>query len=299
MDAPESKRGRYCPTPGWLVYGLLVVEGLLWLSERYRWFWFNEKKGWTVLIAVTGVGVVLASMLLWWLVALVLRWRFQFGIRTLLVLVVAVALPCSWLGVEIGQAKREREAAASLEKLGGSVERWSPDHWGTPSGPQWLCSVLGDNFFDGVWCASFPHTQVTDAGLEHLKGLSHLNTLNLDRTRVSDAGLKHLKGWSQLQCLSLVGTQVTDAGLEYLKELGQLNTLSLGGTQITDAGLEHLRGLSQLHVLWLTGTQVTDAQLERLKGLSRLQELRLNDTRVTDAGVKKLQQALPNCYIHR
>jgi hypothetical protein len=37
MDAPEKRRW-YFPTPAWLVLGLLVVEGLLWLSERYRWF---------------------------------------------------------------------------------------------------------------------------------------------------------------------------------------------------------------------------------------------------------------------
>ena len=81
------------PTP--LVYGLLGVEGLLWLSERYTWFWFNEKKGWTVLIGVASVGVVLLAMLLWLLVALVFRLRFQFSIRTLLVLALAAALPVS------------------------------------------------------------------------------------------------------------------------------------------------------------------------------------------------------------
>ena len=55
MDAPEKRRW-YCPTPAWLVLGSLAVEGLLWLSERYTWFWFNEKKGWTVLIAVAERG---------------------------------------------------------------------------------------------------------------------------------------------------------------------------------------------------------------------------------------------------
>ena len=67
MTDPTPTR-RFRLTPAWLIYGLLVVEGLLWLSERYRWFWFNEKKGWTVLIAVAVVGVVLLVMLLgsWW-----------------------------------------------------------------------------------------------------------------------------------------------------------------------------------------------------------------------------------------
>ncbi len=41
MTEPKPTRRLY-PTPASLIYGLLVVEGLLWLSERYRWFWFNE-----------------------------------------------------------------------------------------------------------------------------------------------------------------------------------------------------------------------------------------------------------------
>ncbi len=55
-------RRSFHPTPAWLIYGLLVVEGLLWLPERYRWFWFNEKKNLTVLIAVASVGVLMLVM---------------------------------------------------------------------------------------------------------------------------------------------------------------------------------------------------------------------------------------------
>ncbi len=56
MTDPITTRRSFRPTLAWLIYGLLVVEGLLWLSEQYRWFWFNEKKNWTVLIGVA-VGV--------------------------------------------------------------------------------------------------------------------------------------------------------------------------------------------------------------------------------------------------
>jgi len=75
--------------------GLLAVEGLLLLSERFRWFAFNERKGWTVLIAVAAVGLAGLCTLLWFAVALLLRRPFQFSIRSLLVLTVAVAIPCS------------------------------------------------------------------------------------------------------------------------------------------------------------------------------------------------------------
>ena len=117
MTDPTATRRRFCPTPAWLVLGLLVVEGLLWLSERFQWFWFNEKKGWTVLIAVAVVGVAMLVMLLWFIVALVFRWRFQFSIRSLLVLTVAVAIPCSWLAAEMKAAREQRAVVAEIKSM--------------------------------------------------------------------------------------------------------------------------------------------------------------------------------------
>ncbi len=116
MLSAKSQRRWFSPTPACLIYGLLIVEGLLWLSERYTWFGFNEKKGWTVLIAVAVVGVAMLVVLLWFAASLLFRWRFQFSIRLLLVLVDAVAMPFSWLAVEIKKTREEREAVdARLE----------------------------------------------------------------------------------------------------------------------------------------------------------------------------------------
>ena len=57
MDAAEPRKCRWFHvTPDRLVIGLLVVECLLWFSERFQWFSFNAHKGWTVLIAVAAVG---------------------------------------------------------------------------------------------------------------------------------------------------------------------------------------------------------------------------------------------------
>ncbi len=52
---PACRRHRL--TPCRCAIGLLVVEG----PEPFQWFWFNEKKGWTVLI---GVAVVVAMILM-------------------------------------------------------------------------------------------------------------------------------------------------------------------------------------------------------------------------------------------
>ena len=61
-------------------------------------------------------------MLLWFLVALVFRRRFQFSLRSLLLLVVVVAIPCSWLSVELKAARgAARAAVEAIERLGGQV----------------------------------------------------------------------------------------------------------------------------------------------------------------------------------
>jgi len=89
--------------------------------------------------------------------------------------------------------------------------------------------------------------------------------VELGGTQVTDAGLVHLTGLTKLEELHIPGTQITDAGLVHLKGLTNLKGLDLGGTQVTDAGLVHLKGLTNLKWLNLNGTQVTDAGVAELK----------------------------------
>ena len=55
----------------------------------------------------------------------------------LLALTLAVALPCSWLAVEMKAAREQQSAAEAIKKLGGRVERSGP------SGPNWLRAQQG------------------------------------------------------------------------------------------------------------------------------------------------------------
>ncbi len=82
---------------------------------------------------------------------------------------------------------------------------------------------------------------LSDAGLEHLAGLTGLQTLGLSETQVTNAGLPHLAGLTGLQTLYLRGTQVTDAGLEHLAGLTKLRTLDLRRTQVSDDGVAELK----------------------------------------------------------
>ena len=45
MTDPSASPPLLPAGPAWLIYGLLVAEGLLWFSERFQWFSFNERKG--------------------------------------------------------------------------------------------------------------------------------------------------------------------------------------------------------------------------------------------------------------
>lgn len=69
--------------------------------------------------------------------------------------------------------------------------------------------------------------------------------------QVTDAGLQQLAALTHLQELSLVGTQISDAGLPHLVQLKHLELLRLHNTHVT------LQGMQQLHqelpqcVIWL------------------------------------------------
>ena len=267
MTDPNPTRRRFCPTPAWLVLGLLAVEGLLWLSERFQWFAFNQHKGWTVLIAVASVGVAMILMLLWFAVARVFRWRFQFSIRSLLVLTVAVAVPFSWLAVEMKKASEQKAAVEAIRKIdrqwasermgeiikekGFVMYDWQESGRAQPPAPAWLQSLLGDDFFADVASVDLSSGQLADADLACLEGLPQIQSLYLNGTTVTDAGLPHLEGLSRLQMLNLSG-RITDAGLEPIGKLGRLQTLCLDGTKVAGTGLKHLKGLTQLRVLVLS-----------------------------------------------
>jgi hypothetical protein len=221
-----------------------------------------------------------------------LRW-YQFSLRTLLIVGTLFSVLCSWLAVKLQQHRREREAAAAIERLGGTV------HWHSPTVGHRLRTDEYD-LFDYVNTVDCYGPQVTDACLEHLKVLRQLGWLYLEDTTTTDAGLETLAGMSQLERLILDGTKVTDKGLAKLRGLRHLQVLGLDRSEVTDVGMEHLKELDQLVWLSLENTAVSDAGLETLAGMNhQLQGLDLRGTKVTDEGVRRLQGVFPGCKIER
>ena len=140
--AAEAKRRWYRLTPDRLVWLVLVIEGLLWLAERFGCF----PKGYAVLLAVASVAAAMLVMLLWFAASLVFRWRFQFSVGSLMVLAVVVATLCGWFGVEKKEATEQKEAVAGIEKLKGFVSYDYMGDSGEWRGRARLRGLLGDDF---------------------------------------------------------------------------------------------------------------------------------------------------------
>jgi len=327
-DDPSKASRWYRPAPGRVPVGLLIVVGLLWFSERFQWFALNERKGWTVLLAVALVAATLAVLLLWFAVSLLLRWRFQFSLRSLLALVVAVAVPCSWLAVELRRAERQRVAVNTLRAAENRVkynfefrEYPYPARSAEALAPALLRRILSDDFFATVLevrCYGDLDAELdclrdltalrslsvgqfcnADAALQCIAGMKQLEALDLNYTRINDVGLDCLKRMNALQLLSLEGTDLSGGRTGFFAGLTRLWALHLGRTQVGDADLAHLEGLTQLKVLNLDHTHVTDRGLDHLKGLTALQRLNLVGTQVTAAGAEEFRRALPECEIVR
>jgi hypothetical protein len=302
-DTAQPQRRWFHPTPDRLIPALLILEAVLLLSERFRCPPFNQYKGLAVVIAVASVGAAMLVMLAWFAASLLFRWRFQFSLRSLFVLTVAVALVCSWLSVEMKKARQQEAIVAAIRQAGGLAgpdyeEQMCNPASPNPPGPAWLQEVRDNAFFTDLTYVVFSKLSANGAPLEQLKGLAHLQTLKLDYSQIMDAGLEHLEGLTQIQRLSLESTPITDAGIEHIKVLTQLKELDLNGSRVTDAGLKHLEGLTELQRLTLDNTRATGVGLEHLKGLTHLRVLSLVDTPISDAGLEHIKELTQLQYLN-
>ncbi len=151
---------------------------------------------------------------------------FRFSLRSLLILVVLVSLPLSWVRIRLDRARQQREAIETLGKIRCFVhdpysyamdERAILDEEQSAA-PQWLRSLLGNDVFTTVPEVYLVDSEATDADLEHVAKLVGLEMLALEDTQITDAGLDHLRSMNTLREVYFSGTGVTDDGVMKLKE---------------------------------------------------------------------------------
>lgn len=135
------------------------------------------------------------------------------------------------------------------------------------------------------WCE-----YVTDEGIAALKTWKKLKRLVLHGTKASDTSLEHISGITTLETLDVGSVMLTDVGLERLTSLTNLKALTIGGNELGDAGLQALRQMPGLTYLDLSGRQGTDSNvwtismsdvgLEAVLTLTQLRELRFGCTSI-------------------
>ncbi len=123
--------------------------------------------------------------------------KFQFTIRTLLVGAVLVSLPLSWLAFMRARIEQQQGLLAPISHL--------------QPYPIWSAGYLtGLRFPD--------YSSPTDDDVVRIAAFTKLRSLDLDGcSEVTDAGLVHVRKLKNLEYLSVKGTQITPEGIEELK----------------------------------------------------------------------------------
>ena len=117
-------------------------------------------------------------------ISVVRRWS-AFPLRSLPLLVAVVALPCIYRPPELQQARKQVEAIAAIQKLGGRV------HYGC-SGSLGDDGASKDELFARVTEVDLQTLQDGDSDLQLLEGLPQLHVLILDYSNITNKGLKHI-----------------------------------------------------------------------------------------------------------
>jgi hypothetical protein len=173
------------------------------------------------------------------------RW-FQFSLKAMLVVLTLVAVATSAL---VGWVDRQRRAVERVQQLGGRVDYANSEKpWregDTLRNDSWLVHQLRKwlprDYFDSVLRVELQQTDVSDADIRYLKGLTRLEILDLSYTEITDAGLGHVMGFSRLKDLYLDHTQVTDDGIAQLKGLGKLEIVFVACPNVSLEGAAKLQ----------------------------------------------------------
>ncbi len=132
------------------------------------------------------------------------------------------------------------------------------------------------------------HTRISDEGLLHMRPARQIRDLNLlYAEQITDLGLNAIKGWTNLKRLNVRGTRISDPTLGIIGKLTQLESLDIANTGVTEAGLDALVPLTHLKHLAVGRSRFSDDALSVIRLLTTLESLDLSGPR----GVARNQRA--------
>ena len=144
-------------------------------------------------------------------------------------------------------------------------------------------------------------SQITDADLASLGGLSHLRSLSFDECTITDEGVKEISRLRTLEHLSLGACPaVTDTSLAYLGNLKSLASLTFcaPGKPISSCNICCLSVLPKLGILSVADCDgISDDAVDGLASLRHLRNLDIRGTSISDEGARRLALALPETLL--
>ncbi len=146
--------------------------------------------------------------------------------------------------------------------------------------------LRGMTKLQGVFCENNP--DIDDRGFAALADLKNLRSIWTGNTPLGNDGARVLAGLPELGYIRAHWTKIDNHGLAILKKAPKLENLDMAGQAVTDAGLAHLKDYPALKSVSLAGMKITNDGLVHLQGMKKLEGVALNDTAITDAGLVHL-----------
>jgi hypothetical protein len=152
------------------------------------------------------------------------RFRWQYSLRALLTVTMLASIVMTWAGLELRKVEKRQQA---YEQLKWDVYT-SGGRSGFPWQTGWLHELCGqDEPYDWDFLVLNNFATVNDDTLAAIAHFENLQQLWLNgEISMTDAGLEHLKGLKRLRDLSLADASVSVAAVEDLRR-------ALPGCEIT------------------------------------------------------------------
>ena len=163
-----------------------------------------------------------------------LRPSFRFSLRSLCLIMLAVAIVGGLLGSQRAQARRQTRTLRQLSS--GPVLTLT-----SPRGPAWWQKSFGRVMFQPIRYLNLRYVDLGETGLAPLARLPALRQLELAGLNLTDDDLRHLAKLERLEALQLEDMPLTDAGLRYIRPLKRLKSLTLEATDISQGAIRKLQ----------------------------------------------------------
>ena len=164
-----------------------------------------------------------------------------------------------------GQNRTPREA---LQISGFSLnQRTAPDAWDlnltrTHAGDDDMVMV---GAMEGLFRLKLVGNEITNHGIEQLKGHRNLNTLWIEEAGITGKALVHLAKVPGLMSLWCPDATFRNEDLAPLAKMASLKVLNLCGCPIDDGALPYLKNLAHLNFLIVDTGQLSEATLKALR----------------------------------